>query len=94
MGPGVTPPALIDRVDPRYPRIAERVRVNGDVQAEALVGIDGRVEEVRILEGSHSGVGFEDATEEAVLQWRYKPATKNGVRVRMWVQIRVPFRYR
>jgi TonB family protein len=94
MGPGVTPPVVLDRVDPKYPRIAERVRVNGDVQAEALVGPDGTVEEVRILEVSHANVGFEDATEEAVLQWRYKPATKNGVKVRMWVQIRVPFRYR
>jgi TonB family protein len=93
-GPGVMPPLVLDRVDPKYPRIAERVRVNGDVAAEALIGIDGRVEELRILEVSHANVGFEDATEEAVLQWRYKPATKNGVKVRMWVQIRVPFRYR
>ncbi len=94
MGPGVTMPVVLDRVDPKYPRIAERIRVDGDVEAEALVGPDGSVEEVRILRTSHTNVGFEDATEEAVLQWRYKPATKNGVKVRMWVQIRVPFRYR
>jgi len=87
-------PVVLDRVDPKYPRIAERIRVDGDVEAEALVGPDGSVEEVRILRTSHTNVGFEDATEEAVLQWRYKPATKNGVKVRMWVQIRVPFRYR
>ena len=88
------PPLVLDRVDPKYPRIAERVRVNGDVAAEALIGPDGRVEELRILEVSHANVGFEEATEEAVRQWRYKPATKNGDKVRMWVQIRVPFRYR
>jgi TonB family protein len=94
LGPGVTPPVVIDRVEPKYPRIAERIRADGVVEAEALIGPDGRVEEIRILGVSHSGVGFEDATEQAVLQWRYKPATKNGVKVRTWVQIRVPFRYR
>jgi outer membrane biosynthesis protein TonB len=35
-------------------------------------------------------VGFEKATEDAVMNWRYKPATKRGVKVRMWVAVRVP----
>jgi outer membrane biosynthesis protein TonB len=38
-------------------------------------------------------VGFEKATEDAITTWRYKPATKDGVRVRMWVTIRVPFQF-
>ena len=33
-------------------------------------------------------MGFETATEEAVRQWRYRPPTKNGVKVRVWVQIK------
>jgi protein TonB len=93
IGPGVIPPVVIHRVPPEYPRIALRQRIEGVVEAEALVGPDGRVEEVRILEVSHGGVGFDEATEEAVLQWRYKPATKHGVKVRTWVQIHVPFQY-
>jgi protein TonB len=93
MGPGVIRPEVIYTVNPEYPRIALRRRIEGEVQAEALVGPDGRVEEVRILEVSNAGVGFDTATEEAVVQWRYKPATKNGVPVRMWVQIFVPFQY-
>jgi TonB family protein len=66
--------------------------VEGAVEAEALVGIDGRVEEVRILKVEGPKVGFGKATEDAVMQWHYKPATKLGVKVRMWVTIRVPFR--
>ena len=88
-GPGVVAPVLIHRVNPEYPPIAQRAGVEGEVVARLLVGIDGRVEDVRNIEASQKGVGFERATEEAVRQWRYRPATKNGVKVRVWVRIKV-----
>ena len=72
--------------------MAERMKREGMVEAEALVGTDGAVEEIRIVKVDGAGVGFEEATEAAVMKWRYKPATKLGVKVRMWVTIRVPFR--
>ena len=70
------------------------MQVDGLVDAEALVGINGEVEDVRIVNVSRKKVGFEEATETALMMWRYKPATKKGVKVRMWVPIRVPFRLR
>jgi TonB family protein len=70
------------------------MQVDGLVDAEALVGINGVVEDVRIVNVSRKKVGFEEATETAIMKWRYKPATKKGVKVRMWVPIRVPFRLR
>ncbi|HSL18134.1 MAG TPA: TonB family protein, partial [Methylomirabilota bacterium] len=88
-GPGVTPPVLLHKVDPEYPPIARRAGLAGEVVARLLVGTDGRVEDVEIVEVSQPGVGFERATEEAVRQWRYRPATKHGVKVRVWVQIKV-----
>jgi protein TonB len=88
-GPGVVAPVLLHRVDPEYPPIAQRAGISGEVVAQLLVGIDGRIEDVQIVEVSQTGVGFEKATEDAVLQWRYRPATKNGVKVRAWVRITV-----
>jgi TonB family protein len=88
-GPGVVEPVLIHRVDPEYPPIAQRAGIAGEVTAEILVGIDGRVEEIRNIEASKSGVGFERSAEEAVRQWRYRPATKNGVKVRVWIRIKI-----
>jgi protein TonB len=85
---------MIRQVEPRYPPVALEMRIGASVDVEALVGIDGTVEQVRVIDVTRRGVGFESATEEAVLQWRYKPATKHGVKVRMWVRIQVPFRYR
>jgi TonB family protein len=91
-GPGVMPPMMIYREPPKYPPAAERMGVSGEVAAEALIGIDGTVEEVRITRVEGRDFGFEKATEEAIYKWRYKPATKKGVKVRVWVTIRVPFR--
>jgi TonB family protein len=91
-GPGVIAPVVLHQVDPIYPPVARKVGIDGDVVAELLVGIDGSVEEVRIIEVSAARMGFERATEEAVRQWRYRPATKNGVKVRAWVSIKVHLR--
>jgi TonB family protein len=92
LGPGVTPPVAIQQDSPEYPRVALRMGQTGLVQAEVLVGIDGRVEEFRVVTVDPPGFGFETATEQAAKAWRYRPATKHGVRVRMWVSVRVPFR--
>ena len=93
-GPGVIPPVVIYQEQPKYPPVAERLRTNGLVEAEALIGVNGLVEEIRITKVEGGNVGFENATEEAINKWRYKPATKNGVRVRTWILIRVPFELR
>jgi len=91
-GPGVTPPVLLKQIAPSYPPIASRMRVSGEVSLRALVGIDGGVEQIEIVEVTQQGAGFERAAEDAVRQWRFRPATKSGVKVKMWVPIRIPFR--
>jgi len=90
-GPGVDPPVVIYRESPRYPPAAEKMGASGVVEAEALVGINGMVEEVRITKVNGRNFGFETATEEAIYKWRYRPATKGGIKVRVWVTIKVPF---
>ena len=92
-GPGVVVPVVIYQEQPAYPPMAQRIRATGLVEAEALIGTDGSVEEVRITRVEGRNVGFEKATEDAIRKWRYKPATKDGIKVRMWITIRVPFRF-
>jgi len=93
-GTGVIAPVVIFREQPVFPSRAQAMQVESVVEAEVLVGIDGAVEEVRIHSASRRGVGFEKAAEEALMKWRFRPATKLGVKVRMWVSIRIPFRLR
>lgn len=91
LGPGVTPPVPIQKVEPHFPPLARQMGASGEVRLRVLVGPDGSVEKVQILRVSRHGVGFERAAEDAVRQWRYRPAIKKGTRVRVWVPIRIPF---
>lgn len=93
-GPGVMLPTIIDKKTPIFPKMALKMRAEGTVTLEILVGTKGTVEQVKMLNCSRPGVGFEKAAEEAVREWKYKPATKNGVRVGMWIPVRVPFNVR
>ncbi len=90
-GPDVTAPVLLKRVAPTYPPVARKLKLDGEVRLRALVGTDGKVEDIQILKVSRQGVGFEKAAEQAVRQWVYRPATKRGVKVKMWIIVRVPF---
>ncbi len=92
-GPGVSPPEIIFREPPKYPPAALRKGASGVVEAEALVGINGLVEEVRIIKVEGRSLGFAEAAEEAIFKGRYKPATKGGIKVRVWVSIRMPFKF-
>ncbi len=93
-GPGVILPTIINRVTPSYPKMALKMRSEGTVTLEILIGATGTIEQVKILNCSRTGVGFEKAAEDAVWKWTYKPATKNGVKVQMWIPVRIPFSVR
>ncbi len=68
-------PQLIRRIDPEYPPLAVRARVQGIVILEATVGEDGVVREVRVLRSAHPLL--DPAAEAALRQWRYSPVILN-----------------
>jgi TonB family protein len=60
------------------PPSAQSARVQGVVILEAIIGVDGRVEQVRVLRS----IPLLDASAiEAVRQWQYTPTLLNGVPV-------------
>jgi protein TonB len=76
IGGQVAAPTLVHRVEPDYPAIAVAAHLEGMVILEATVGIDGKVQEVKILRSR----GFLDkAAIDAVQQWQYAPLKLNGV---------------
>ena len=75
VGGDVKAPALIERVQPEYPEIARRARVEGVVILEAVVDRQGRVEEVRVL---RSIPLLDRAAVDAVRHWRYSPLLVSG----------------
>lgn len=91
LGPGVVPPEPTSQASPSFPDSAARQVDSGLVELRLLVGIDGKVEDVRVVSAEPPDVGFEDAAERAVRRWRFTPATAAGVKVRFWYPIRIRF---
>lgn len=80
---------LIRKQDPSYPALAKSARIFGTVELEAVVGIDGRVREVKLLNGSPL---LARAAIEAVSQWVYEPSRLNGELIEIIANISVTFR--
>jgi TonB family protein len=73
---------------PRYPTVALRDGVQGTVVLRALVGKNGRVQNVQVLSGPSL---LASAAVGAVRRWRYEPSVQNGELVSAWKQITVEF---
>ncbi|HSF03209.1 MAG TPA: energy transducer TonB, partial [Solirubrobacterales bacterium] len=90
-GPGVTPPVLVSMPKPSYPPIAQRMRVEGVVTVEVLVDENGAVRDTRLSRRVPKDVGLNEAALAAARQAKFRPATKEGVRVKMWYTLTFPF---
>jgi TonB family protein len=91
--PGLTRPVLVTQTRPRYPPLALERRISGSVSLNALVDETGAVAEVSLIRASPGGLGFEDAATRYVRTRVYRPATKQGVPVRVWLPIVVEFQH-
>ena len=88
MGSGVMEASLINRVEPRYPRIAQVARVSGTVVLSAVIAVDGTIQSVHVVSGPALLMG---AALDAVRQWRYKPTLLDGEPVEVQTLITVNF---
>jgi len=88
----VTAPVLVSVDKPEYPPMARRMKVEGTVVLSLLVDENGRVIDVRIEQGVSLNVGINEAALKAARSARFRPATKEGVRVKVWHQLTIPFK--
>lgn len=79
-------------IRPSYPPIALRRRTEGSVILSVLINESGRVQDVRVLRGDPSELGFDDAAIRAVRQATFTPPMKDGVRVKTWKPMPVVFK--
>jgi len=89
----VTNPVRIEEtyVQPEYPELARRARLEANVILQAIVHKDGTVGDITVLKCNRPNVGFEDSAVEAVQQWRYQPASQGGKPVDVYFTIVVDF---
>lgn len=82
---------LVDMKPPVYPPRCLRMGIEGRVKVRVLVGENGRPQEVALGESSGESA-LDQAAMDAVRQWRFEPAKRNGVPVRAWAVVPVEFK--
>ncbi len=83
-------PAATRKVDPAYPLQLMRENVAGTVILYAIIHADGTVGNVRVLRGVDDRL--DQFASQAVTQWQFRPATKNGTPVDVEATFQIPFR--
>jgi len=89
---GVEPPQLVSDPYVRYPAMAKKLAKQADVEVRVLVDENGRVREAELVNEKRAGFGFDDAALDAARSARYKAAKKDGVEVKMYVNLTIRFR--
>jgi len=74
--PASAPPQLIKFVEATWPQAALEQGLTATVEIEIVVAIDGTVKEAKVT--TPVGNGFDEAAVEAVKQFVFEPARKNG----------------
>jgi protein TonB len=88
VGGHIREPQKVRHVSPVYPAIAQAARVEGVVIIEAIIGVDGRVQNTRVLRAEPL---LQQAALDAVGQWTFTPTTLNGVPVPVIMTVTVHF---
>jgi TonB family protein len=68
------------------------MKVEGTVVLSLLVDENGRVIDTRVERSVQQNVGINEAALQAARAAKFEPATKGGVRVKMWYQLTIPFK--
>lgn len=91
------PPQVMRIVEATTPQAVQEANIKAEVTVRLLIDREGRVEEAEITEvllyesGSNNtktvdsiGYGIPEATLEAALQWKFRPAKNNGKTVKAY----------
>ncbi len=82
-------PVITKKVKPKYPATAQKANITGKVFVTALIGKDGKVEEIGKITGPKV---FHAVAKAAALQSEFTPAMQNDRPVKVWVSL--PFTFR
>jgi len=85
----VSAPGPLRKVDPKYPPTLINERVEGEVVLYAVIRRDGSVDSIQLVRGIDEQL---DANAmDALSQWKFRPATKQGTPVELEAIVHIPF---
>ena len=90
LGPGVTPPVRISGDSATYPERARQMKLRGSVLVALIVDENGLPTYPQVVESA--GPILDEAVLKAMRTWRFEPARKDGVRVKVRWQARQTYK--
>jgi TonB family protein len=90
--PTITGPVPIRKVEPEYTEQARKSKLQGIVWVQVEVQSDGKVSTEHIFVVHGLGMGLDEKAIEAVKQWTFRPAKKDGNPISMATTVQVEFR--
>lgn len=87
--PGTSAPTVLKRVQPQYTEEARTARTGGTVVLQAVIQTDGTTKILKIVRPL--GFGLTERAIDALLQWTFQPAMRNGQAVAVSSNIEVNF---
>src|SRR4051812_3746131 len=89
VGGGISAPTAISSPDPQYTEEARRAKKQGTCTLWLIVDSSGRPRDIRVARGL--GFGLDQKALEAVRNWRFQPALKDGKPVDVQISVEVEF---
>ena len=89
VGGDVSAPVVLKQAVPEFSEEARRKKVNGNVLVHMIVDEQGMPQEVKVVRGL--GYGLDEKAVEAVKQYRFKPAMRAGVPMKVEMNVEVNF---
>ena len=90
VGGGVSAPRPIFTPDPEYSEEARKAKYQGTCVLWLIVGPDGKPRDIKVARTL--GLGLDEKAIEAVKQWKFEPAMKDGKPVAVQINVEVSFR--
>jgi periplasmic protein TonB len=90
VGGGVSAPKAIYNPDPEYSEEARKAKYQGTCVLSLIVGPDGKPRDIRVARSL--GLGLDEKAIQAVNQWKFEPAQKDGRPVAVAINVEVQFR--
>lgn len=89
IGGGISSPVVLYQPEPEFSEEARKAKFSGNVLVYLYVGADGKPSHVRVVRPV--GMGLDEKAVEAVRQYRFKPAMKDGKPVQVDLYVDVNF---
>ena len=89
VGGGTSAPRPIYSPEPEFSEEARKAKYQGVCTLSLIVGADGRPRNIRVL--SSLGMGLDEKAIEAVKNWKFEPAMRDGHPVNVEIAVEVDF---